>query len=48
MCANPIMPAVANAIFNAVGVRVDELPITPEKVLRAIKIQGGARPQARR
>ena len=48
MCANPALPAVANAIFNAVGVRIDELPITPEKVLRAIKAQGGARPQARR
>ena len=34
------MPAVANAIFNAVGVRIDELPITPEKVLRAIKGAG--------
>lgn len=45
MCANPVLPAVANAIFNAVGVRVDELPITPEKVLRAIKAQGGAKPQ---
>jgi CO/xanthine dehydrogenase Mo-binding subunit len=31
MCANPVLPAVANAIFNAVGVRIDELPITPEK-----------------
>ena len=39
MCANPVMPAIANAIFNAVGVRMDELPITPEKVLRAIKAQ---------
>ena len=48
MCANPQIPAVANAIFNAVGVRIDDLPITPEKVLRAIKAQGGARPQARR
>ena len=48
MCANPVMPAVANAIFNAVGVRIDDLPITPEKVLRAIKGEGGARPQARR
>ena len=48
MCANPVLPAVANAIFNAVGVRIDDLPITPEKVLRAIKAQGGARPQARR
>ena len=34
MCANPVLPAVANAIFDAVGVRIDELPITPEKVLR--------------
>ena len=33
-------------IFNAVGVRIDELPITPEKILRALKAQGGARPQA--
>jgi len=48
MCANPVLPAVANAIFNAVGVRIDDLPITPEKVLRAIRAQGGAKPQARR
>jgi CO/xanthine dehydrogenase Mo-binding subunit len=47
MCANPVLPAIANAIFNAVGVRIDELPITPEKVLRAIQAQGGARPQPR-
>jgi Aerobic-type carbon monoxide dehydrogenase, large subunit CoxL/CutL homologs len=40
MCANPVLPAVANAIFNAVGVRIDDLPITPEKVLRAIKVPG--------
>ncbi len=33
----PIMPAVANAVFDAVGVRVDEVPITPEKILRALK-----------
>ena len=25
----PVMPAVANAIFDAVGVRIDEVPITP-------------------
>ncbi|MCP5065010.1 MAG: xanthine dehydrogenase family protein molybdopterin-binding subunit [bacterium] len=47
MCANPVLPAVANAVFNAVGVRIDDLPITPEKVLRAIKAQGGARPGPR-
>ena len=32
----PMMPAVANAVFDALGVRVDEIPITPEKVLRAL------------
>ncbi len=32
----PIMPAVANAVFDAVGVRVDEIPVTPEKVLKAL------------
>ncbi|HEY3280367.1 MAG TPA: molybdopterin cofactor-binding domain-containing protein [Gemmatimonadales bacterium] len=33
----PVMPAVANAVYDAVGVRVDEVPITPEKVLKAIR-----------
>jgi 4-hydroxybenzoyl-CoA reductase alpha subunit len=33
----PIPPAVANALFDAVGVRVDEVPATPEKVLKALK-----------
>jgi 4-hydroxybenzoyl-CoA reductase subunit alpha len=32
----PIMPAVANAVFDAVGVRIDEVPITPEKILKAL------------
>lgn len=45
MCANPVLPAVANAVFNAVGVRINDLPITPEKILRGIKENGGAQPQ---
>lgn len=45
MCANPVLPAMANAVFNAVGVRVTELPITPEKILRGIRAMGGAQPQ---
>jgi len=32
----PIMPAVANAVYDAVGVRIDEIPITPEKVMKAL------------
>ena len=37
----PSAPAVANAIYDAVGVRIKSLPITPEKVLRAIKEKKG-------
>lgn len=48
MCANPVIPAIANAVYSAVGVRVDRLPITPEKVLRGIKAQGGAQPKGAR
>lgn len=33
----PTAPAIANAIYNAVGVRIKSLPITPEKVLAALK-----------
>ncbi len=32
-----VAPAVANAIFNAVGARVRHMPITPEAVLEAMK-----------
>ena len=31
------MPAVANAVYDAVGVRIDEVPITPEKVFKALR-----------
>ena len=30
-------PAIANAIYDAVGVRIFDLPITPEKILKALK-----------
>ena len=33
----PIMPALANAIFDAVGVRIDQVPIHPDMVLKAIQ-----------
>jgi CO/xanthine dehydrogenase Mo-binding subunit len=47
MCANPVLPAVVNAVYDAVGVRIDELPVTPEKVLKALRAQGGPRPRQR-
>jgi len=35
-CCSVPAPAIANAIYNAVGVRVRELPITPEKILAGL------------
>lgn len=34
---HPSIPAIANAIFDAVGVRVDRLPFTPARVLAALR-----------
>ena len=34
----PVIPAVANAVHAAVGVRIDEIPITPDKVLKAMDL----------
>jgi CO/xanthine dehydrogenase Mo-binding subunit len=31
-----VAPAIGNAIYDAIGVRVTSLPITPEKILRAM------------
>ena len=36
---NPVIPAIANAVFDAIGVRFDETPITPEKILEALAKQ---------
>ncbi len=35
----PVIPAVANAVHDAVGVRIDEIPITPDKVIRALDLK---------
>jgi xanthine dehydrogenase molybdenum-binding subunit len=37
-----IAAATANAIYNATGVRICELPYTPEKVYRALRAHGQA------
>ncbi len=39
----PTAGAIANAVFNACGVRVRELPITPDKILMGLAGQGGQR-----
>ena len=33
----PVAPAIANAVFDAIGVRIVDLPITSEKVLKALR-----------
>ncbi len=32
----PVAPAIANAVYDAVGVRIRDLPITPEKIFKAL------------
>ena len=33
----PVAPAIGNAVYNAVGVRIHDLPITAEKILKALR-----------
>lgn len=40
----PVIPALANAVHDALGVRVDEVPITPDKVLKALDNLAAGRP----
>jgi len=37
----PTAPAIANAVYDAIGVRITDLPITPEKILTALKERKG-------
>ena len=39
----PVVPALANAVYDALGVRIDEVPITPSKVLRALEEKAAGR-----
>lgn len=38
---NPTMAAITNAIYNATGIRIKELPVSAEKILTELKKQGG-------
>ena len=42
----PTSPAIMNAIYDAVGVRITSLPATPEKVLTALREKGNGRDTA--
>lgn len=44
----PVAPAIANAVADAIGVRIYDLPITPEKVVRALKQAGAQAASGRR
>jgi CO/xanthine dehydrogenase Mo-binding subunit len=33
----PVIPALVNAVYDAVGIRIDEVPVTPAKVLQALE-----------
>ena len=35
----PVIPAVTNAVYDAVGVRIDETPISPDKVIKALELK---------
>lgn len=43
----PIIPAITNAIFDAVGVRIKNLPATPERVLLGIQEKEGSEVEER-
>ncbi len=40
---HPVLPAIGNAVFDAVGVRMLELPLTPDKVLAALQHNGNGK-----
>ena len=36
---SPVIPAIANAVYDAIGVRFDSTPITSEKIMKAMGIK---------
>jgi 4-hydroxybenzoyl-CoA reductase subunit alpha len=40
----PVIPAIANAVYNATGVRMDQVPITPDMVLRGLELKRRGKP----
>jgi CO/xanthine dehydrogenase Mo-binding subunit len=48
MANNPQPPAIAAAVYDAVGVWITELPITPERVLRALEAKAEPRREGKK
>jgi 4-hydroxybenzoyl-CoA reductase alpha subunit len=40
----PVIPALCNAVYDAVGVRIDEIPVTPEKIVAALEDRAKGKP----
>ena len=40
----PVIPAIANAVYHAVGVRIDEIPVTADKILKALDLKRQGKP----
>jgi 4-hydroxybenzoyl-CoA reductase alpha subunit len=40
----PVIPAIANALHHALGIRIDEVPITPDKILKALDLKRAGKP----
>jgi CO/xanthine dehydrogenase Mo-binding subunit len=40
----PVIPAIANALYHALGVRFDEVPITPDKVVKGLELKRQGKP----
>jgi CO/xanthine dehydrogenase Mo-binding subunit/CO/xanthine dehydrogenase FAD-binding subunit len=43
LCITPPGPAIANALYDAIGIRISDLPLTPDKILTALANKAGRR-----
>jgi 4-hydroxybenzoyl-CoA reductase subunit alpha len=40
----PVIPAIVNAVYDAAGVRIDEIPVDPEKILKGLELKRKGKP----